>query len=67
MASFLARRLLQSVLSLLGVLTATFFLVRLAGDPTDRDGKSSALGPPTKRTNAYANLLTDEYPPFATN
>jgi peptide/nickel transport system permease protein len=34
MASFLARRLLQSVLTLLGVLTATFFLVRLAGDPT---------------------------------
>lgn len=34
MASFLARRLLQSALTLLGVLTATFFLVRLAGDPT---------------------------------
>lgn len=34
MASYLARRLLQSALTLLGVLTATFFLVRLAGDPT---------------------------------
>jgi peptide/nickel transport system permease protein len=34
MASYLARRLLQTALTLLGVLTATFFLVRLAGDPT---------------------------------
>lgn len=34
MAGFLTRRLLQSLLTLLGVLTATFFLVRLAGDPT---------------------------------
>src|SRR6185436_9314956 len=34
MISFLLRRLLQSVLTLLGVLTATFFLVRLSGDPT---------------------------------
>jgi peptide/nickel transport system permease protein len=34
MAGFLVRRLLQSALTLLGVLTATFFLVRLAGDPT---------------------------------
>jgi peptide/nickel transport system permease protein len=34
MASFLVRRLLQSVLTVLGVLTLTFFLVRLAGDPT---------------------------------
>src|SRR5215471_2794074 len=33
MAGFLTRRLLQSFLTLLGVLTATFFLVRLAGDP----------------------------------
>jgi peptide/nickel transport system permease protein len=33
MAGFLTWRLLQSVLTLLGVLTATFFLVRLAGDP----------------------------------
>jgi peptide/nickel transport system permease protein len=34
MASYLARRLLQTALTLLGVLTATFYLVRLAGDPT---------------------------------
>ena len=34
MISFLLRRLLQSVLTVLGVLTATFFLVRLSGDPT---------------------------------
>ena len=34
MASYLARRLLQTALTLLGVVTATFFLVRLAGDPT---------------------------------
>jgi peptide/nickel transport system permease protein len=33
MAGFLTRRLLQSLLTLLGVLTATFFLVRLASDP----------------------------------
>jgi peptide/nickel transport system permease protein len=33
MAGFLTRRLLQTFLTLLGVLTATFFLVRLAGDP----------------------------------
>ena len=46
MAAFLFRRVLQSVLTIFGVLTATFFLVRLAGDPaalllpieaTDRD------------------------------
>ena len=46
MAAFLLRRVLQSVLTIFGVLTATFFLVRLAGDPaalllpveaTDRD------------------------------
>src|SRR5215470_5603458 len=34
MTSFLLRRLLQSVLTVFGVLTATFFLVRLSGDPT---------------------------------
>jgi len=46
MTAFLIRRVLQSVLTIFGVLTATFFLVRLAGDPaalllpieaTDRD------------------------------
>src|ERR1044071_4115213 len=46
MTAFLIRRVLQSVLTVFGVLTATFFLVRLAGDPaalllpveaTDRD------------------------------
>jgi len=46
MTAFLTRRVLQSVLTIFGVLTATFFLVRLAGDPaalllpieaTDRD------------------------------
>lgn len=46
MAAFFLRRVLQSVLTIFGVLTATFFLVRLAGDPaalllpveaTDRD------------------------------
>ena len=46
MTAFLVRRVLQSVLTIFGVLTATFFLVRLAGDPaalllpveaTDRD------------------------------
>ena len=34
MLRFLARRVLQSVLTIFGVLTAAFFLVRLAGDPT---------------------------------
>lgn len=33
MPRFLLRRLLQSALTILGVLTATFFLVRLSGDP----------------------------------
>src|SRR5262249_22467722 len=33
MAGFLTRRLLQSFLTVLGLLTANFFLVRLAGDP----------------------------------
>lgn len=33
MANFLMRRILQSVLTVLGVMTAAFFLVRLAGDP----------------------------------
>lgn len=33
MARFVIRRCLQSVLTVLGVLTATFFLVRLSGDP----------------------------------
>jgi peptide/nickel transport system permease protein len=33
MARFIVRRLLQSVLTIFGVLTATFFLVRAAGDP----------------------------------
>ena len=46
MTAFLIRRVFQSVLTIFGVLTATFFLVRLAGDPaalllpieaTDRD------------------------------
>ena len=34
MARFIVTRIFQSVLTLFGVLTATFFLVRLAGDPT---------------------------------
>ena len=34
MTRFLVKRILQSLLTLIGVLTATFFLVRLAGDPT---------------------------------
>src|SRR5689334_9216744 len=34
MSSFILRRTLQSVLTVLGVITVTFFLVRLAGDPT---------------------------------
>jgi peptide/nickel transport system permease protein len=33
MAYFILRRVLQSVLTVLGVITVTFFLVRLAGDP----------------------------------
>src|ERR1044072_5598229 len=33
MTAFLVRRVLQSVLTIFGVLTATFFLVRLAGNP----------------------------------
>jgi peptide/nickel transport system permease protein len=33
-AYLIARRLLQSVLTIFGVITAAFFLVRLAGDPT---------------------------------
>lgn len=46
MTAFFVRRVLQSVLTIFGVLTATFLLVRLAGDPavlllpveaTDRD------------------------------
>ncbi len=34
MASFLLKRVSQSVLTVLGVITAAFFLVRLAGDPS---------------------------------
>jgi peptide/nickel transport system permease protein len=34
MSYFIIRRILQSVLTVLGVITVTFFLVRLAGDPT---------------------------------
>ena len=34
MTRFLVRRLLQSILTVLGVVTAVFFLVRLAGDPS---------------------------------
>ena len=34
MSYFILRRTLQSVLTVLGVITVTFFLVRLAGDPT---------------------------------
>jgi len=34
MARFVVTRVFQSVLTLFGVLTATFFLVRIAGDPT---------------------------------
>ncbi|MFE9959282.1 ABC transporter permease [Micromonospora sp. NPDC005299] len=34
MLRFVIRRLLQAVLTVFGVLTATFFLVRLSGDPT---------------------------------
>ena len=33
MARFLLKRILQSVLTVFGVITAAFFLVRLAGDP----------------------------------
>ena len=52
MASFLVRRLLQSALTLLGVLTATFFLVRLAGDPT------TLLLPVEATTDEVANFRT---------
>jgi peptide/nickel transport system permease protein len=34
MLKFVTRRIAQSILTMLGVLTAAFFLVRLAGDPT---------------------------------
>ena len=34
MINFLGRRLLQSILTVLGVITAAFFLIRLAGDPS---------------------------------
>jgi peptide/nickel transport system permease protein len=34
MSVFILRRLLQSVLTVFGVMTVSFFLVRLAGDPT---------------------------------
>jgi peptide/nickel transport system permease protein len=34
MGYFIVRRTLQSILTVLGVITVTFFLVRLAGDPT---------------------------------
>lgn len=34
MTRFVLKRVFQSVLTLFGVLTATFFLVRIAGDPT---------------------------------
>jgi peptide/nickel transport system permease protein len=34
MVHFLAKRIMQSVLTVLGVVTAAFFLVRLAGDPS---------------------------------
>src|SRR4029079_10909604 len=33
MIAFIVKRVLQSVLTVLGVVTAAFFLVRLAGDP----------------------------------
>ena len=33
MARFLIKRILQSILTVLGVITAAFFLIRLAGDP----------------------------------
>jgi peptide/nickel transport system permease protein len=52
MAGFLVRRLLQSALTLLGVLTATFFLVRLAGDPT------TLLLPVEATTDEVANFRT---------
>ena len=55
MARFALRRLLQASVTILGVLTITFFLVRLSGDPTDlllpveataadREGFRAALG-----------------------
>jgi peptide/nickel transport system permease protein len=34
MTRFLLRRVVQSILTVLGVITAAFFLIRLAGDPT---------------------------------
>jgi len=34
MVQFLAKRIMQSILTVLGVVTAAFFLVRLAGDPS---------------------------------
>ncbi len=34
MIGFLLRRIVQAVLTVLGVITAAFFLIRLAGDPT---------------------------------
>jgi len=51
MARFVVTRVFQSVLTLFGVLTATFFLVRIAGDPT------TLLLPPEATDNIYA--LTD--------
>ncbi|MDF2119460.1 ABC transporter permease [Roseiarcaceae bacterium H3SJ34-1] len=53
MLRFLARRLTQSVLTVFGVLTAAFFLVRLAGDP-------SVLLLPVEATDKDIALLRSE-------
>ena len=50
MTGFLLRRVMQSVLTVFGVITAAFFLVRLAGDP------ASLLLPP-EASKADADLL----------
>jgi peptide/nickel transport system permease protein len=53
MLRFLARRLTQSILTVFGVLTAAFFLVRLAGDP-------SVLLLPVEATDKDIALLRSE-------
>ncbi len=56
MTRFLLRRGLQSVLTVLGVITAVFFLVRLAGDPTALLLPAEATAADTARLRAALGL-----------
>ncbi|KQQ35579.1 hypothetical protein ASG19_18020 [Rhizobium sp. Leaf306] len=56
MTTFLIKRVLQSMLTVLGVITAAFFLVRLAGDPAVLNLSAEASGEDIARVREALGL-----------